>query len=87
MSCSHFSFDLSTADKAPFVAQPVHLQKYEVTFHNAKQPNKIENLVVLHWYKGNTAFSHRFPTTHRIVTLSEKNAGCMNLLLSTALDV
>lgn len=87
MSCSQFSFDLSTADKTPFVAQAVRLQKYEVTFHNAKQLNSIENLVVLHRYKGVTNCNHRFPTTHRMVILSEKNTGCMSLLLSTTLHV
>jgi len=87
MSCSQFSFDLSTTDKAPFVAQAVRLQKYEVTFHNAKQLNSTENLVVLHRCKGVTTWAHRFPATHRMVTLSEKNAGCFSLLLSTALHV
>jgi hypothetical protein len=76
MSCSQFSFDLSTWDKAPFVAQAVRLQKYEVTFQNAKQLNRIENLVVLHRCKGVTTCTHRFPTAHSMVTLSEKNAGC-----------
>ena len=82
MSCSQFSFDLNTTDKAPFVAQAVRLQKYsyEVTFHNAKQLNSIENLVVLQRCEGVTTYTHRFPTTRRMVTLSEKNAGCMSLL-------
>jgi len=87
MSCSQFSVGLSTTDKAPFVAQAVRLQKYEVTFHNAKQLNSIENLVVLHRYKGATTCTHRFPTTHRIVTLSQKNTGCTSLLFSTTLHV
>jgi len=87
MSCSQFSFDLSTRDKAPFVAQAVRLQKYEVTLQNAKQLNRTENLEVLHRYKGVTTCTHRFPTTHRMVTLSEKNAGCVSLLLWTVLHV
>jgi hypothetical protein len=89
MSCSQFSFDLSTRDKALFVAQAVRLQKYtyEVTFQNAKQLNRIENPKVLHRYKGVTTCTHRFPTTHRMITLSEKNAGCMSLLLWTVLRV
>jgi len=87
MSCSQFSFDLSTTDKAPFVAQAVRLQQYEVTFYSAKQLNSIENLVVLYRCKCATTCTHRFPTAHRMVTLSEKNAGCMSLLLSTALHV
>ena len=87
MSCSQFSFDLSTTNKAPFVVQAVRWQKYEVTFDNANQLNSVENLVVLHRYKRDTTCTHRFPTTHRMVTISEKNTGCMSLLLSTTLHV
>jgi hypothetical protein len=87
MSCSQFSFDLSTTDKAILVALAVRLHKCEVTFHNVKQLNSIENLIVLYRYKGVTTCTHRFPTAHRKVTLSEKKAGCMSLLLSTALHV
>jgi hypothetical protein len=69
---------------APFVAQVVRLQKYEVLFHNAKQTDRTENLVMLHRYKAVTQLaSSNSPACHTF----RKEYRLYERLLSTALHV